>query len=146
MNPKTIRQARRNVFHQIGRTSIYTINKTRKIQGLLKRPYGFMLVGGQNLCRVTDSDPSDRHGRARFQSGSQVHGSVDANFGPAPDLRPVKYGCPGGDENFPVDLSTNHVAVRTDDAMVPNGTGMATGGADHRGWSRRLPPPGELHA
>lgn len=35
------------------------------------------------------------------------------------DLRPMKHGGSGGDKHLGVDLSTDHMAVRTNDAVVP---------------------------
>ncbi|BCH62004.1 hypothetical protein RvVAR0630_pl01460 (plasmid) [Agrobacterium vitis] len=73
--------------------------------------------------------PSDRYGRARFQPRSQVHGCVDADFRSMSDLRPMKHGGSGGDKHFGVDLSTDHMAVRTNDAVVPLRS-------SHADWSR----------
>jgi hypothetical protein len=70
-----------------------------------------------------------------------VHSSIDADFRPAPDLRPVKHGCPSGDENVGFDLRADHVAVGTDYAVVSNATVMATGGPDHRILEHDAIPP-----
>lgn len=56
-----------------------------KVQVLLNRPDGLVLVGRQDSGWVADCDPADRHHRVSRQDGAQVHDCVDADLGARAD-------------------------------------------------------------
>lgn len=88
------------------------------------RATGFALDHRQPPIRSARSSP--------LPTRSQMYGSVDADFRSMTNLHPVEHGRFGGDKDFSADLGANHMAVRTNDTVVPHGAVMPARGADNR--------------
>jgi hypothetical protein len=100
VNPEPLGQAHCHRPHQMGGVTIKPIDETRKIQGLLEGPDCLVTVRRQDMGRVANGDPADRHRSAWLQAAAQMHGAVDPDFRSGADNRPVKDSSPGGNEAF----------------------------------------------
>ena len=75
---------------------------------------------------MADSNPADGNGRTFLKARAQMDGPVDPDFGSSPNSRPMEYGGSRGDEYLIAYLGADHMAVRTDETVVPYRAGMTT--------------------
>src|SRR5262249_6933790 len=73
-----LRQPAGDAAHEVGRAPVESIDPLREVQRFLELPDLVVSVGWQDVRRVANGHPSDRHNGARLKARAQVDCSVDS--------------------------------------------------------------------
>src|SRR4030095_16290785 len=113
------------------RRTLETKDRPGEVEPALHRPDALVLLGREDLRRITHRDPADRHGGAGRHDGVHVHDPVDPHLGAAPDARPVEHACSGGDEDRIIYGAPREVGVRTHQDVIAESKAMPPGPPQH---------------
>src|SRR5262249_40799535 len=131
VSSERLRQPAGDAAHEVGRAPVESIDPLREVQRFLELPDLVVPLGWQDVRRVANGHPSDRHNGVRLKARTQVDCSVDSNF-----ATPSKHGAmedrgTGSHEYLVLQGRTGDVGAWPDQAVVPDCTGMLCASPDH---------------